>query len=111
MPGPAAFWPSEKRKCGACRSAKDALSLCHPAVCVCSFNAYAGLVENKLLHKYKGVPHWAKLEVDRMGKAAARKLLADRFPLAKFNEARDQLDPKNILSNEMMDAVLPRGQD
>jgi len=65
-------------------------------------------VEGKLLQKYKGVPHWAKLEVDRMGKESARKLLADRFPVAKFNAARDQLDPKNILSNDMMDVVLPR---
>jgi L-galactono-1,4-lactone dehydrogenase len=76
---------------------------------LCSFNAYAGLVEDKLLQKYKGVPHWAKLEVDRMGKEGARKLLSDRYPVAKFNAARDQLDPKNILSNDMMDAVFPRG--
>lgn len=75
---------------------------------LCSFNVYAGLVEKKLLQKYKGVPHWAKLEVDRIGEEACREMLANRFPIAKFNAARDQLDPKNILSNDMMDAVLPR---
>lgn len=76
----------------------------------CSFNAYAFLVENGMLEKYKGAPHWAKLEVERMGLENARKMVAAKFPVAKFNEMRKELDPKNILSNPMMDAVFPRDQ-
>lgn len=75
---------------------------------MCSFNAYASLVENKMLEEYHGAPHWAKLEVDRMGLENARKMVASKFPVEKFNRVREELDPKNILSNPMMDAVFPR---
>ena len=40
-------------------------------VSACSFNRYAQLVERELLPKYGAVPHWAKLEVDRMGPEVA----------------------------------------
>ena len=74
----------------------------------CSFDRYAQLVERELLPKYGAVPHWAKLEVDRMGPEVARQRLAERFPVERFNAARTELDPKNILSNKMLDAALPR---
>ncbi len=61
-----------------------------------------------MLGKYKGAPHWAKLEVERMGLENARRMIAAKFPVAKFNEMRRELDPKNILSNPMMDAVFPK---
>lgn len=41
-----------------------------------------------------------------MGPHAARELLAAKFPLQKFNAARATLDPKNILSNRMLDDAL-----
>ena len=34
--------------------------------------------------------------------------LAARYPVADFNAARKRLDPKNILSNPLMDAMFPR---
>ena len=61
-----------------------------------------------MLEKYKGAPHWAKLEVERMGLENARRMIAAKFPVAKFKEMRRELDPKNILSNPMMDAVFPK---
>ena len=58
--------------------------------------------------KYRGFPHWAKIEVDRMGPEAAQSLAWQKFPVAKLNAARDMLDPKNILSNRIIDVVFPR---
>ena len=33
---------------------------------------------------------------------------ARRYPAAEFNAARAELDPKNILSNDIVDALFPR---
>lgn len=61
-----------------------------------------------MLEKYRGAPHWAKLEVDRMGVDNARRVIAAKYPVEKLNRMRQELDPKNVLSNPMMDAVFPR---
>jgi FAD/FMN-containing dehydrogenase len=37
-----------------------------------------------------------------------RARLAARYPVARFAKARRALDPKNILSNHIVDALLPR---
>jgi hypothetical protein len=37
-----------------------------------------------------------------------RARLAARYPVARFAEARRALDPSNILSNHIVDALLPR---
>lgn len=68
-------------------------------------------MEREILPRYGGVPHWAKLEVERLGADRARQMLAQRFPLEKFNAARARLDPKNILSNHMLDQALPRANN
>ena len=34
--------------------------------------------------------------------------MAKRFPVGEFNKARAALDPKNIMSNELVDAIFPR---
>ena len=54
------------------------------------------------------VSHWAKLEYPRSAwKAVDLNLIyQERFPVAAFNEARAVLDPKNILSNPVLDTVL-----
>lgn len=61
-----------------------------------------------MLLKYRGAPHWAKLEVDRIGVENAKKIIAAKYPVDRFNQFRKELDPKNVLSNPMMDAVFPR---
>lgn len=37
-----------------------------------------------------------------------RARLAAHYPVARFAEARKALDPRNILSNRIVDALLPR---
>ena len=37
-----------------------------------------------------------------------RARLAARYPVVRFAEARRALDPKNILSNRIVNALLPR---
>lgn len=37
-----------------------------------------------------------------------RARLAARYPVARFAEARRALDPRSILSNRIVDALLPR---
>ena len=57
--------------------------------------------------------HWAKLEVpeDVAEQAALRERLAQRFPTRVYGQARADLDPKNILGNAWLDAVLPHPGD
>ena len=39
---------------------------------------------------------------------ALQSRLAARYPVARFAAARKQLDPKGILSNNLVDTLLPR---
>jgi hypothetical protein len=69
-------------------------------------------VEFELMPKYGASWHWAKLEVPG-GEAElqdVRARLAQRFPVARLNELRAVYDPKNILANRAVDALLPRPQ-
>ncbi|KAL3942975.1 MAG: hypothetical protein SGBAC_002926 [Bacillariaceae sp.] len=54
------------------------------------------------------VSHWAKLEYPRsVTKAVDMKMIyQDRYPVTEFNQARGILDPKNILSNKLLDLVF-----
>lgn len=54
------------------------------------------------------VPHWAKLEFPRSVWHAVdlKMLYQDRYPVAEFNKARKLLDPKNIMSNPLLNLVL-----
>ena len=54
------------------------------------------------------VSHWAKLEKPKsVSKAVDLKLLyQDRFPVTEFNRARALFDPKNILSNPLLNQVF-----
>ena len=59
---------------------------------------------------YDAVDHWAKTEplylvpedLERI-----RRRVAKRYPVEQFNAARRKLDPKNILSNDLIDALFP----
>eukprot|EP00934_Nitzschia_sp_Nitz4_P003516 Nitzschia sp. Nitz4//scaffold1_size375055//224507//226296//NITZ4_000291-RA/size375055-snap-gene-0.207-mRNA-1//1//CDS//3329541090//3506//frame0 len=54
------------------------------------------------------VSHWAKLEYPKSTWKAVDLVLfyRDRFPVDDFNKARAILDPKNLLSNPLLDLVL-----
>jgi hypothetical protein len=62
--------------------------------------------------KYNAAWHWAKLEVpdSEAELQDIRARLAARYPVARLNELRAVYDPKNILANSAVDAVLPRPQ-
>lgn len=56
--------------------------------------------------------HWAKLErpVSLWNVVDLQLFLQSRFPVHKFNKAREYYDPKNILSSPLMDMVLGKPQ-
>ena len=76
----------------------------------CRFREYVKLCHEQLMPKYKAIDHWAKVEVVDLtpeDKGLLRKRMADRYPVAAFNAARKQLDPKNIFSNHIIDDLFP----
>ncbi len=75
----------------------------------CRFRDYARKCESLLLKKYGAIEHWAKMEVPDRNPAelrALRERVHLRYPVGKFNAARKELDPKNILSNHIIDAIF-----
>ncbi|KAK9918259.1 hypothetical protein WJX75_002661 [Coccomyxa subellipsoidea] len=72
------------------------------------FFEYCKLVEQKLMPKYDATEHWAKIEVPHLDRQAAIERIARRYPVDKFNAARRELDPKNILANDIIDTLMPR---
>lgn len=76
---------------------------------VCSFAKYANLEEAKIMPKYGAVEHWAKLEIDRSDPEALQRRMQLKYPTQDFAAARQRLDPKNILSNRIVEAVFPTG--
>jgi len=72
------------------------------------FWEYNDMCRRLLWPKYNCHQHWAKIEVpDELGMVEiVRQRLRVRFPLAEFNEAKRELDPKNILGNSMTDTLL-----
>jgi hypothetical protein len=77
----------------------------------CSFRRYTNMVEDKLMPSYHASWHWAKIEPPQDNPArlaAMRGRLAERFPVAAFNAARAQLDPNDILANNMVDTLFGR---
>lgn len=80
----------------------------HDDACARRFRQYAGLVQDKLMPRFGATWHWAKIEApdDPARLQAMRDALAARFPLPRFNAFRAQLDPHNILGNELLDTLL-----
>jgi len=74
------------------------------------FNHYKQLCMDRIWEKYGAVEHWAKVEVPATsgGVTQLQERLQKRFPVDEFNRARARLDPKNILSNELVDTLFPR---
>ena len=75
---------------------------------LCSFDKYVDRAEATVLSEHQAVDHWAKIEVGRMPPNKLQQKLAARYPVADFNAARAALDPKNILSNPLLDVMFPR---
>uniref|UniRef100_UPI00315B4042 L-galactono-1,4-lactone dehydrogenase n=1 Tax=synthetic construct TaxID=32630 RepID=UPI00315B4042 len=78
-----------------------------------AFRQYRKLCETRLWDKYGAAEHWAKIEVpeDPEELEALRERLRKRYPgVDKFNKARRELDPKNILSNDMIDSLFPAAE-
>mmetsp|Transcript_10578 Transcript_10578/g.34950 ORF Transcript_10578/g.34950 Transcript_10578/m.34950 type:complete len:561 (-) Transcript_10578:164-1846(-) len=75
-----------------------------------AFQRYKRKCEDILWPTYGAVEHWAKIELptDQDHADRVRKRLADRFPTADFAVARKYFDPHGILSNDLIDTVLPR---
>jgi len=58
--------------------------------------------------EFGAVSHWGKLEMPTTGDnfLKLRKLMESRYPLEKFNAARNYYDPKDILGNDLLNTVL-----
>mmetsp|Transcript_18685 Transcript_18685/g.56485 ORF Transcript_18685/g.56485 Transcript_18685/m.56485 type:complete len:605 (-) Transcript_18685:704-2518(-) len=73
------------------------------------FKEYVAMAEAGVAARFGAVPHWAKAEIPAHP-AELRELrarLAQRYPTVRFAAARRQLDPKGILSNTLVDTLLP----
>jgi L-galactono-1,4-lactone dehydrogenase len=57
-----------------------------------------------LIEEYKGQVHWAKIEAssDANDLDRSRKLIRAKYPVKDFNRLRKILDPKHIMSNELI---------
>ena len=75
-----------------------------------AFSHYKRRCEDLLWPRYGAVEHWAKIELptDLSHAARVRSRLANRFPTADFAVARKYFDPYGILTNDLLDAILPR---
>ena len=76
----------------------------------CSFRNYVKLCEEDVMPRHSAVEHWAKIEAVHLvpeDQDRIRMRIAQRYPVAKFNLARQRLDPKNILSNHIIDLLFP----
>lgn len=69
--------------------------------------SYCDLVRS-ICSRYNGTSHWAKLELPvNVWKLVDLKLvLAQRYPIQQFNQVRAMLDPKNLMSNDLINSAL-----
>ena len=76
-----------------------------------AFKSYAAKEEATLGEKYRIRTHWAKIELpepersDR-GFRVARERMAQLYPVEEFRKIRARLDPKGILGNDLIEALL-----
>jgi len=75
-----------------------------------AFEAYRRGLHAAVLAPRGAAEHWAKVELpgSEAELVALRRALNARFPLERFNAARQELDPNNVLGNDLVDALLPR---
>lgn len=72
------------------------------------FWEYNAMCRRELWSKYDAHQHWAKIEMpdDAEERCNMKRRLHARFPMAEFNEVRRVLDPKGILTNELLDQIF-----
>lgn len=72
------------------------------------FWEYNDLCRHRLWQPYGAHQHWAKIELpaDAADVEVVRRRLRARFPVDELNAARRELDPRNILSNALLDGLL-----
>ncbi|GAB2267155.1 hypothetical protein Dimus_002140 [Dionaea muscipula] len=73
------------------------------------FFHYRYLTQGRLWDRYSAFEHWAKIEIPKNKEVLAdlQTRLSKRFPVAAYNDARRELDPNRILSNNMLDKLFP----
>ncbi|KAG0586730.1 hypothetical protein KC19_2G113000 [Ceratodon purpureus] len=77
-----------------------------------SFFDYRKSTAHQLWDTYGAHEHWAKIEVPENENSLewVRERLRHRYALEKFYRAREELDPKNILVNDVISKLLPQRQ-
>jgi L-galactono-1,4-lactone dehydrogenase len=76
------------------------------------FDSYKSILQ-PLMDEYGASIHWAKIELPAKGSddydkkiIQLREIVAKRYPISQFNQFRQALDPNNILSNNVVDALI-----
>lgn len=74
------------------------------------FFEYRKAAQQQLWESYEAHEHWAKIEVPKDENALkwVRERLQHRYPLDKFDRARQELDPKRVLVNDVISKLLPQ---
>jgi len=75
-----------------------------------SFFEYRKATQQQLWDSFSAFEHWAKIEVpaDTESLSWVQERLRKRFPVELFQRARAELDPNNILANDVIDRLFPR---
>ena len=72
-----------------------------------AFHTYASMMTQELATNYNAAEHWAKIELKRFNLHTKRRDLERQFPVAEWQTARAALDPKNLLSNGLLNDLFP----
>mmetsp|Transcript_19443 Transcript_19443/g.49689 ORF Transcript_19443/g.49689 Transcript_19443/m.49689 type:complete len:439 (-) Transcript_19443:314-1630(-) len=77
------------------------------------FWEYNKMCRDNLWAKYGCHQHWAKIEIPASSAelAVVRKRLSERYPLRDLWSAKQQLDPKGVLGNALIDTLLLPDQE
>jgi len=73
------------------------------------FFRYRLAAQRQLWNNYSAYEHWAKIEVPDNEEELAwlHERLRKRFPVDLYNKARKELDPNQILSNDLLEKLFP----
>jgi len=73
-----------------------------------AFKQYEHSCRQRLWGKYNASQHWAKIELppNVISRAEVLRKLHTRMPVDAFNAKRRELDPKNIMANDAMNAIF-----
>ncbi|NP_001275320.1 L-galactono-1,4-lactone dehydrogenase protein [Solanum tuberosum] len=76
------------------------------------FFHYRHMTQAQLWDHYSAFEHWAKIEVpkDKEELTALQARLKKKFPVDAYNQARKELDPNRILSNNMLEKLFPSSE-